>query len=250
MKRIATVMLLALSALCITVQAADVDQLLKLAKSPEGYKPLFAKDLSNATFTENMWQFQGEVLKPTPERVKKPTPPPAPAGQKGKKKKKPKAPKVPRDVWSKARYGNFIIDLEYKCEKDTNSGIFIRTTDTVQFLHTGIEIQILQEPGKTPRNSIGAIYDCKAADKQPSIKPVGEWNKYTVIAKDNWIHVILNGELVNSMNLDLWTTAHENPDGSKNKFNNAYKDMARAGHIGLQYHGQPIEFRNVRVKTL
>jgi len=249
MKRIAVVMLLTLSALGITVQAADVDQLIKQAKSPKGYKPLFAKDLSNATFTENMWQFQGAVLKPTPERVKKPTPPPAPAGQKGKKKKK-KGPKVPRDIWTKARYGNFIIDLEFKNEEKTNSGVFIRTADTVQWLHTGMEVQIMQQPGKTPRNSIGAVYDCKAADKEPDIKPVGEWNRYTVIAKDNWIHIILNGELINSMNLDLWTKAHENPDGSKNKFNNAYKDMAREGHIGLQFHGQPVWFRNVRVKIL
>jgi hypothetical protein len=250
MKRIVVVLLLTLSALCLTTRAADVDQLIKQANSPKGYKPLFNKNLSNATFTENMWQFQDGVLKPTPERVKKPAPKPSPAGQKGNKKKKRKGPKIPRDIWSKDRYGNFIVDLEFKCEEKTNSGVFIRTDDTVQWLHTGMEVQIMQQPGKTPRNSIGAVYDCKAADKEPNIKPVGEWNRYTIIAKDNWIHIMLNGKLVNSMNLDRWTEAGKNPDGSKNKFKTAYKDMAREGHIGLQFHGQPIWFRNVRVKTL
>jgi hypothetical protein len=52
------------------------------------------------------------------------------------------------------------------------------------------------------------------------------------------------------MDLDQWTEAHKNPDGTPNKFDNAYKDMAREGCIGLQYHGQPISFRNLKVKPL
>jgi len=248
MKKI-TASLLLLTALNMSVYAAEIDLLIKQAQSPDGYRPLFAKNLSNAIFTENMWQFKNGVLQPTPERVKKSAPAPKRKGA-GKKRKKAKAPKVPRDIWTKARYGNFILDLEFKCAEKSNSGVFIRTDDVVHWLHTGIEIQILDGPGKTPRNEMGAIYDCKAVDKKPHIKPIGEWNHFTIIALDNWIYVMLNGELINSMNLDLWTQPHLNPDGSKNKFNNAYKDMAREGHIGLQYHGSPIWFRNIRIKPL
>ena len=43
---------------------------------------------------------------------------------------------------------------------------------------------------------------------------------------------------------------HKNPDGTPNKFKNAYKDMPLEGFIGLQYHGQPIAFRNLRIKPL
>ena len=64
------------------------------------------------------------------------------------------------------------------------------------------------------------------------------------------IYVILNGEQVLNMNLDLWTEAGKNPDGTRNKFKTAYKDMARSGHIGLQYHGHPVWFRNMKVKEL
>jgi hypothetical protein len=223
---------------CVAV--SDVEKLLEQAKDEKGYAPLFARDLSNAQLTENMWQFKGDILRPTPERVTKPLPP-----KTGKKK-----PRHPRDIWSTAKYGNFILDLEFKCAKDTNSGVFIRCADIVQWLHTSMEVQIMQKQGKTPRNSIGAIYDCKATDQQPALNPLGEWNLYTVIAKDNWIHVVLNGKLINSMDLDLWTVAGKNPDGSKNKFNTAYKDMAREGYVGLQYHGQPVWFRKVRIKTL
>ncbi len=41
-----------------------------------------------------------------------------------------------------------------------------------------------------------------------------------------------------------------NPDGTSNKFNTAYKDMPRKGHIGFQDHGQPVWFRNMKIKQL
>jgi hypothetical protein len=219
---------------------ASVEELLVEARQQKGYEALFAQDLSNAMFTEKMWSFEEGVLWSTPERVTKPLPP-----KTGKKQ-----PKHPRDIWSTKRYGDFIIDLEFKCAKDTNSGVFLRCDDIEQWLHTSMEVQILQGTHKTARNEIGAIYDCKAADTKPALKPAGEWNHGIIIAKDNWLYIVLNGELVNTMNLDRWTEAGKNPDGSKNKFKAAYKDMPREGHIGLQYHGQPVWFRNVRVKEI
>jgi hypothetical protein len=52
------------------------------------------------------------------------------------------------------------------------------------------------------------------------------------------------------MDLDRWTEAHKNPDGSPNKFTTAYKDMSRSGHLGLQHHTNVIEFRNIVVDRL
>jgi hypothetical protein len=225
-----------------SVTVANVETLLEQAKDDQGYAPLFAEDLSNALLTENMWQYKGEILLPTPERVTKPLPP-----KKGKKK-----PKHPSNLWSVDLYENFIIDLEFKCATNTNSGVIIRCSDIPDWVQNALEVQVLQ-PGakaKTSKNEIGAVYDCKATDKKPVLSPLGEWNHYTVIAKDNWIHVVLNGELINSMDLDLWTEVGKNPDGSKNKYKAAVKDRARKGHVGLQSHGQPIWYRNVRIKTL
>jgi hypothetical protein len=62
--------------------------------------------------------------------------------------------------------------------------------------------------------------------------------------------VVLNGEEVIDMDLNLWMEAHKNPDGTSNKFNTAYKDMPRVGNIGLQYHNHPIWFRNIKIKSL
>ena len=62
----------------------------------------------------------------------------------------------------------------------------------------------------------------------------GEWNKYTITCTGNKIYVVLNGEQIIDMNLDLWTEAGKNPDGTPNKFKTAYKDMPRKGHIGFR----------------
>lgn len=82
------------------------------------------------------------------------------------------------------------------------------------------------------------------------VKKAGQWNHYTITCKHNKIYVVLNGEQIIDMDLNLWTEAHKNPDGTPNKFNTAYKDMPRVGHIGLQYHGRPVWFRNIKIKIL
>jgi hypothetical protein len=223
----------------VSYNVPNIDPLMEVAKQKKGYKPLFKKDLSNATLTKDSWAFKDDVLAPTPKPETGPKP-----------KTKSTGPKPMRDIWTKARYGDFIVDLEFKCAADTNSGVFVRCDDVIQWLHTGIEVQIMQEKSdKNARHDTGGVYDCQGPTKD-AIKEVGEWNKYTIICNDNWIHVILNGERVNDVDLDLWTKAHKNPDGSPNKFNIAYKEMAREGHVGLQFHGNPVWFRNMRIKDL
>ena len=72
----------------------------------------------------------------------------------------------------------------------------------------------------------------------------------TIMAFDGRIIVSLNNERVISMNLDEWTEAHKNPDKTGNKFNTAYKDMARVGVFGFQEHGYPVWYRNIKVREV
>jgi sugar phosphate isomerase/epimerase len=191
-------------------------------------QPLLATDLSNAEIKAGAWTFNAEgILRPTRD-------PAAPAGG---------------DLWTKESYGNFVLNLEFRTQEKTNSGVFIRTSDIVNWLHNSIEVQILQ--GNAGRaHVVGSLFDVSAPKRQVTITP-GQWYHYTIVAKDNWITVTINGEEVNKTDLNQWTQAGLNPDSTKNKFNKAYKDMAREGRIGLQDHGgSVIEFRNLFIERL
>jgi hypothetical protein len=52
------------------------------------------------------------------------------------------------------------------------------------------------------------------------------------------------------MNLDEWTKPNRRPDGSEDKFDVAYKDHPRFGYIGLQDHGSPCWYKNMKLKPL
>jgi len=98
------------------------------------------------------------------------------------------------------------------------------------------------------KGSLGGLYDL-VAPKVNELKP-GEWNRYTITCDGPKISVVLNGQLVSEANLDLWTEARKNPDGTANKFDRALKDFARSGYVGLQDHGSPVWYRNIRIKRI
>jgi len=151
------------------------------------------------------------------------------------------------NVWTKERYGDFLLELEYKTAG--NSGIFIRTGSPRDCVQTGIEIAI-DTPSREPgRHSTGALYDLVAPTKVAD-RPAGEWNQVAIRAQGGKISVVLNGEPVVDADVDLWTEAGKNPDGSPNKFRAALKDFPREGHIGFQDHGAFVAFRNVRIRAL
>jgi sugar phosphate isomerase/epimerase len=155
------------------------------------------------------------------------------------------------DIWTEEQFGDFVLDLEFKLAANTNSGVFLRTGSIENWLHTAIEVQVFDSYGKqsVDKHDCGAIFDCLAPSKNAVKKP-GEWNRYVISCRANKINVELNGQQIVDMDLDRWTEPHKNPDGTPNKFNTAYKDMPRKGHIGLQYHGQPVWYRNIRIKPL
>lgn len=150
-------------------------------------------------------------------------------------------------IWTKERFGDFVLDLEFKTEG--NSGIFFRTDNTKDPVQTGIEIQVYKRVDKPTTHSCGAVYDALAPSKE--MTKDGQWNHITITARDNKIGIVMNGEQIIDMDLNRWTEPGRNPDGQpKNKFRTALKDFKREGHIGFQDHGANVWFRNVRVRPL
>ena len=155
-------------------------------------------------------------------------------------------------LWMEKPFGNFILELEFKTREKANSGIYLRTSDTSNPVPTGIEVQVIHSYGKPDlhnRSTAGAVYDLQAPSNN-TVKPPGEWNRCRITCQDSRITVELNGEKINDLDLNRWTEANKNPDGSKNKFTTPLKDFARKGSIGFQDHGLPVWYRNIRIKNL
>ncbi len=204
------------SALALPLSAAD-------HPDTSGWKDLFATDLSDAV-APGMWGFdKGEL-----------------------------AAKDHDTLWTKESYGNFILDLEFKVLKESNSGIFLRSGDIKNVLKA-LEIQVHDSTDGSKYGMVAAIYDAMPPSKSMA-KPVGEWNRITITCKDSLVSVVFNGEEVIKADLNNWPEPKKNPDGTPNKFPVALKDYARSGPIGLQgLHGKaqaPVWYRNLKIKKL
>ena len=187
-----------------------------------GWKDLFATDLSN-TIAPGGWAFtNGELVA-----------------------------KDHDTLWTKDSYGDFILDLEFKVAKESNSGVFLRSGDIKNVL-SALEIQVHDSADGSKYGMVAAIYDAMPPSKSMA-KTVGEWNRFTISCKGPKVTVLFNGELVIDANLDNWPEAKKNPDGTPNKFPVALKDFARNGPIGLQgLHGKaqaPVWYRNLKIKV-
>jgi hypothetical protein len=155
-------------------------------------------------------------------------------------------------LWTKESYGNFILDLEFKVAKESNSGVFLRSGDIKNVL-SALEIQVHDSTDGTKYGMVGAIYDAMPPSKNMA-KPVGEWNHFTITCRDSKVSVVFNGETVIDADLNNWPEVKKNPDGTPNKFPVALKNFARKGPLGFQgLHGKaqaPVWYRNIKIKLL
>lgn len=150
-------------------------------------------------------------------------------------------------------WANFVISLDFKISKGCNSGVFIRTYPLTprpgkDVGFNGIEVAI--DDTKTALfHDTGAFYDLVKPSKN-AMNPVGQWNHMIITCEGPKLTVELNGERVNQMDLDDWTIPNRRPDGSEHKFDIAYKNHPRSGYIGLQDHGSPCWYKNIKIKPL
>ena len=137
-------------------------------------------------------------------------------------------------------YDNFVFRFEFKLPPRGNNGVGIRTPkDGRDAAYDGMEIQILGEDytEAAPWQKHGSIYGVVPA-KTGALKPTGEWNTEEIIANGPQITVIVNGKTI--VDADI-TDAKPIHDAEHPGLHNV------SGCIGFLGHGDPVEFRNVRV---
>ena len=149
-------------------------------------------------------------------------------------------------LWTKRKFADFTLELEYMVSPGCNSGVFFRS-DPDNPVQGGFEIQIFDSHGQDPtRHNTGALYDASPASHMPE-NPANQWNTFKLTCQGPKISVHINGVLVQDVDIDRWVKPRQNPDGSENKFKTALKDLPRTGHIGFQDHGHNVWYRRIRI---
>ncbi|MSU35722.1 MAG: DUF1080 domain-containing protein [Pedosphaera sp.] len=152
-----------------------------------------------------------------------------------------------------SEWSNFILSVDFTITPFCNSGVFIRTSSLTprpgkDIGFNGLEIAIDDTTGAGYHDT-GALYDLSKPTRN-AMRPVGELNHMEITSRDSKIQVMLNDEIVNQIDLEKFTHLNRRPDGSEHKFDIAFKDHPQHGYIGLQDHGSPCWFKNIKIKPL
>jgi hypothetical protein len=133
------------------------------------------------------------------------------------------------NLCTKKDYRNFELFVDFKIEKDGDSGIYLRGSPQVQIWN-----------GIKRNDGSGALYNNQKNPSNPLVladNPIGEWNTLRIKMVDRNVTVWLNDKLV------VDNVEFENYWEPK-------KPIYPTGSIELQNHGNTLYFRNVFIKEL
>lgn len=221
---------LALILLLSACGGAQVEPTDRPQSTETGWVPLFADDLSNAINPNGVWTSEEGVLTAAADSV----------------------------LWTTRSYDDYILELEFRNEEGTNSGVIIHASDVDDWVPNSLEVQIADDFAPqwadAPANwQAGAIFGHQAAT-QRTVRPPGEWNQMSITTRGDSVLVTLNGARVNALDMREFTSAETNPDGSEipEWLSKPVADLPSEGHIGLQgkHAGANIWFRNIRIREI
>ena len=158
-------------------------------------------------------------------------------------------------IFRDKKFKNFELSIDWKASKMANSGIFfnIREVPGRPIYYAAPEVQVLDNfdatDNKNPTHLAGSLYDIIAADPK-TVHPAGEWNTIVVRVLDGKVTHTQNG--VKVVEYEMWTPAWDEMV-TNSKFRNfpGWKEgISKEGYIGLQDHGYPVWFRNIKIREL
>jgi len=150
-------------------------------------------------------------------------------------------------LFTKKKYADFVVRLEFRLPLGGNNGLAIRYPgDGLAHLTGMTELQVLDSEhpkyaSLDPRQYHGSAYGMAPAHRG-YLRPPGEWNYQQVTVVGSTLNVELNGTTI--LDIDLSTVTE-----LMGKEPYPGRDV-RDGYFGFVGHGDPVAFRNIRVKPL
>lgn len=152
-----------------------------------------------------------------------------------------------QNLTSAETYRDFDLEFEWRVSPGGNSGIF----------HGPREFQILDDArhpdGKLPVTSCGSLCGVLAPGATKQLKPAGEWNQGRWVVSGRQVEHWINGEriLAYTLNDELQEALRQ---GLARKIRGLSDAPGFAqpcdAPIVLQWHGDPVGYRNIRIKRL
>ncbi|MBM4037792.1 MAG: DUF1080 domain-containing protein, partial [Planctomycetes bacterium] len=130
---------------------------------------------------------------------------------------------------TKQAFEDYMLRVDWRLPRQADSGVFVRDSSQLNIWTWAMGSGEMWEHR-------GGWKATKPDEKNPYVplscedRPVGEWNTFVVTVKDNKVTVLLNGkEVIRQAEL---------------------KSKPHPSTLGLQQHGDPIEYKSIYVKQL
>jgi hypothetical protein len=158
-------------------------------------------------------------------------------------------------VFAPMQFEQFEMEFSWKISPGGNSGVFYHVVEGEKYkapYYTGPEYQVIDQLGFAQPleawQSVAADYAMYEPDFEGVVKPAGEWNVSKIIFSESGSSYWLNGKKTVEFvpYSDDWTAKRNS--GKWNDFPD-YK-IAKQGLIALQDHGDPVWFKNIKIKKL
>ena len=160
---------------------------------------------------------------------------------------------VVSDLVTRAQFGSFELEFDWKIGPMGNAGVFYRVTDEYDRPYwSGPEYQLRDEAldpeRKEPKLSSASVYGLIAPSSDVT-KPLGEWNSARIVVRGDSVQHWLNGQQVAA----YARTSPEWLAGVKASKFNDYPGFGRAerGAIAIQGdHNGSLALRAMRIREL
>jgi hypothetical protein len=152
------------------------------------------------------------------------------------------------DIITVDKYGSFEMALEYNISKGGNSGLMYHVTEEESTpWRTGPEVQLQDNKDGHDPQKAGWLYQLYKAETDAT-RPAGEWNHLRIVITPEKCEHYMNG-----VKYVEYVKGSQDWDQrvAKSKFASMPKfGKATTGYICLQDHGNPICFRNIKIRPL